>query len=443
MPAQSLSDAVLERGLPASVDAERSILGSILLENEHFYEAAALIDDRDFCMDGHQRIFQRMADLLNGGHPVDIVTLAEQLMQRKEVESVGGVAYLASLTEGLPRRLNIREYVAIVREKAMLRATIQLAEDISLRAATQDESAEALITELDRAALSIASHNMGAGVDLVTQSNRAYSNLLAIRAGTVEEGYSLGLEKLQYRVGGIGRAVLTVLGGRPQMGKSSFLAQLVLHNCPLGNPVHLFSIEMTADAFLERLWAARSGVPFSNVHHPKRASDEEWKRVTAAMGEVATWPLIIDDVANVSADQLVARARVVKRQQGTKILGIDYLQKMHFGSGVRHRHQDITDACVQLASFAKTENVGTLLLSSITENSDKNRNVAPTLADFRGSGDIAFEAHTALIIHRKVDPESEKVDLNGQLIIAKGRTDASGVIPVLFNPRSLTFEEQA
>jgi replicative DNA helicase len=322
----------------------------------------------------------------------------------------------------------------------MLRKIAKLGDEYARRACDLGESAVELIAEFDQRVLAIATDTRASSYDLLAQSDRAMTHLKQIRRGELEAGYPLGIPKLDQQIGGLGRSVLTVVGGRPQMGKSCLVAHAILNNCPSGIPVHVFSIEMAAEALLERLWAAVSGVEYHRVHHPKRMNDVQLGYVEKAMLEVASWPLVIDDASGITAAQLISRARVIKRKKGTQILAIDYLQKLQFKSEMRHRHQDITDACVALASFAKTEKVATMLLSSITEGSDKNRNMPPTLQHLRGSGDIAFEAHTVLLIHRKVDPESEAVNLEGELIIAKGRSDAIGLLPVTFHPASLTFK---
>ena len=161
----TLSDITLERGLPASVDAERSILGAILLENTHYNEAAEKISSEDFALDSHQRIFQRMAELIDSGRAVDIVTLAEELSRRKEVEAVGGVAYLASLTEGLPRRLSIEEYVRIVKDKSMLRQIITVSSSAMTEAADQTDDALEVLNRAESALLEVSDRGITRGFE--------------------------------------------------------------------------------------------------------------------------------------------------------------------------------------------------------------------------------------------------------------------------------------
>ena len=205
-------DTVFERGLPASVDAERSILGAIMLDNACFYQCADLAG-RSFALDSHQRIFARIGEMMDANRAVDIVTLAEELAKRKETESIGGVAYLASLTEGLPRRLSIEEYVEIVRDKWQLRSMIGVCSTAITRAADQSENAADLVAEIDRQLLEIA-HTSGTEASLASQTAIAFDELANLRDGKIEPAVSTGAAQPgshHWRV----QAQKAVRGGRP------------------------------------------------------------------------------------------------------------------------------------------------------------------------------------------------------------------------------------
>jgi replicative DNA helicase len=434
--AYTLPDTDFERGLPASVDAERSILGAILLDNECFFEASEKLTPTDFALESHQRIFARISRLMSTGHAVDMVTLVEELARTKETDSIGGVAYLSDLITGLPRRLSITEYVRIVKEKSLLRQVINACSAVITRAADQSEGANEIISAADRELLAIGANQSDETLD--SQSLREMALLQEQRKGTVRNFFSTGLLQVDAKVGGYAKGEVTVIGGRPEQGKSCMVAQAVIANCGSGVPVHVFEIEMTSGQLLRRLWAAVSGVPYRKLRRPECLTDVENGYVVKAMDSVSRWPLVIDESSRLTADQMLAKVRISCRRNGTQLVAIDYLQKMKFGGRQDQRFQAVSDAMVAIAQMAKEEKIAVALLSSITEKRDRNE--PPVLADLRQSGDIQYEASTALLIHRERDDMTEKLKEQGQIIIAKARSDEGGAVNVRFNKDNLLFE---
>lgn len=426
--------------MPANVEAEKTILGAILLDNAAFDDAAEYLIAGDFSLDSHQRIFTRMGEMIRAGSVADLVTLGSILQDHKETESIGGIGYLASLIEGLPHRLAIGEYVGIVREKAKLRRLILAAESLSARAYGQNEIADDLIADADQDLLSIAAEN-AEWSSLAKQSHAEIEHMGAQRKGDSPSYFDYGVPLLDRLVGGLVKKEMTVLGGRPGQGKSSLVSQIAVRHARRGTPVHIFTLEMSAGKFLRRIWSAVAAIPFHKLRHPERQSPEEYSRVLRAMDEVASWPLVIDDTATMGIDALVSRTRISKRRNGTEIIALDYLQKLRFSSQQKYRYMEVTDAAVKLARLAKEEDLAVLALSSLTEGDKKERNRPPALADFRQSGDIQFEASTALLLHREVEPDSEKLKDTGEIIVAKARDDEQGIVPVRFNRDYLIFEE--
>src|SRR6201996_3831939 len=217
------ADMTFERGLPASVDAERSILGAILLDNHAYNEAAERLRADDFALDSHQRIFARMAELIDGGRAVDIVTLAEELAKRKEVESIGGVAYLASLTEGLPRRLSIEEYVRIVKDKSLLRQLINICSTAITRAADQSEEALEVLNAAESSLLEVTEKGITRGFtsvhEIVAGSFKSIDNLYKQGQHQVT-GLRTFLTKFDEMTAGLQPSELIIIAARPSMGKT-------------------------------------------------------------------------------------------------------------------------------------------------------------------------------------------------------------------------------
>lgn len=429
------------RGLPASIDAERSILGGISLENSCFFECADL-NENSFSLDSHRRIFRCISEMIGNSQAVDIITLSEELRRSKELEAIGGVAYLASLTEGLPRRLSIAQYVDIVRDKEVLRQTIGICSDAITRAADQSEDASSLVADIDRQLLEIA-RSSSAESSLVSQSATAFEELLSLREGKSEPSISTGIQSLDRIIGGYKRKKLYVAGGRPSMGKTSLMIEAAIQHCCRKIRTRLVSLEMTSEELLHRIFAVVSEVPFERLIEPDRLPDDEWRRVELARKLVQTWPLEIDDRDGQTVDYALAGCRMSCRRRKTRFIAVDYMQNFRFTGPAKVRYQEISDAAKKLRQFAKEEDVPVLLLSSITESQDKNPNRRPVLSDLRGSGDLAFHADVAILIHRERGEDGASIDPRAELVVAKQRGGRTGVAHANYNTDTLLFEDQS
>lgn len=433
-----LNTDLFERGLPASIEAERCILGAILLDNRCF-DGAEQITYNDFALDSHRRIFGSMAMLINDGRAVDIVTLAEELNRLHSIGMVGGVAYLASLTEGLPRRISIDEYVRIVKEKAQLRALINTCSSAITQAADQVISAEEVIAETNTRLMEISGERNTETQTLAQVSTAEFARLMAQHVSEEPTGLPSGSPELDGMVSGWVEGELSVVAAKPGQGKTSLLVQTLIELGQKGIPTHVFSLEMTRGQLLRRMWAAMASVKFARLRHPQYIQKAEMRLLRDAEAEAARFPLILDDTANLTPTQLVSRARVSKRRNGTRFIGLDYLQKFHFSSKAEFRHVDVSDAAVSLANLAKQEHLAVVALSSMTEKGGKLRNAMPMLGDLRQSGDIQYEASTVVIIHREID-DDERVSPSGWFVIAKQRNGETGKVAVRYNPDRLIFE---
>jgi len=428
-----------ERALPVSLDAERSILGGIMLDNSCFYECSELAE-RCFSLDSHRRIWRAFTRMFAAGTAVDIVTLSEELGCHKEIEAVGGVAYLASLTEGLPRRPSIKEYVDILRDKWVLREVMGVCGQGVTRASDQSEDAEDLIADIDRKLLEIA-RGSAEEPSLGNQANAALQELADLREGKAENSVSTGVRGVNRIVGGYKRKRLYIVAGRPSMGKTSWMVDAAIQHCFRGIRTRLISLEMTAEELLHRIFAAISEVPFERVIEPTVLTDDEWDRVERAKKLVDEWPLEIDDRDGQTIDFALAGCRTSCRRRGTGFVALDYIQNLRFVGPGKLRYQEISDAAKKMRQFAKEENIPVLMLSSITESNEKNPNKRPTLADLRGSGDLAFHADVAILIHRERGEDGASIDQRSELVVAKQRGGRTGVAYAQYNTGTLLFED--
>ncbi|HEY1743732.1 MAG TPA: DnaB-like helicase C-terminal domain-containing protein [Granulicella sp.] len=419
--------------LNESEDVERTILGAILLDN-HAYDEAEQITCNDFALSSHRTIFRRMAAMFEDGRAVDEITLVEELRNHHEIDVIGGVAYVCSLTELLPRQLSIESYVQIVKEKSRRRALIILCNSTTAMAADQSIDIDELLGTHDTRVLEISAESRTDAETLLQASERAFTLLQEHKSRNSFVGLSTGIDDLDRRIGGWVEGELAIIAGKPGQGKSSALIQTLVRCGKDGVPALLFSPEMTQEQVLYRIWAAVAGVPFIKLRHPKLLQSSEERALRAAKDEVAQWPLIIDADPNLTAAQLASRARISKRRYGTRLVGIDYLQKLRFLAKPDHRNIEVGDAAVMLTNLAKKDRLAVVALSSLTEKSGRGRNAAPSLGDLRQSGDIQYEASTVVIIHREVD-ENEHTSEGGQMIIAKQRGGSTGQFDVRFNDR--------
>jgi len=434
-----MNEQAFERSRPASIEAEKSILGAVLLDGVSAYNQADQISYNDFYLDSHKRIFARMAELAADGRAIDIVTLTDALQSHQEVDAVGGRPYLFSLTECLPRRPSIEEYVRIVKEKAQARALITVCYSAIAMAEEQSVTVESLLTDTDTRLMHISADTTADIEPLAQTSQREFAKLLQEREDERPFlGLPTGLHSLDSHIGGWVEGELAVLGGRPGQGKSSALVQTLIRLGLDKVPAHCFALEMTKEQMLRRLWAGVASLRFGWLRTPRLLPSSELAILRAAEEQVSRFPLIIDDDTNLTAPQICSRARISKRKNGTRFVGVDYLQKMNFGA-VDSRNVAVTDGCVKMANLAKEDHLAVLVLSSLTEKTGRGRNMMPTLADLRQSGDIQYEASTVVLIHREIDDNSEKILPDGHMVIAKQRNGETGKLAVHYTT-SLMFE---
>ncbi|MBV8672666.1 MAG: replicative DNA helicase, partial [Acidobacteriaceae bacterium] len=322
-------DIAFERGLPASVDAERSILGAILLDNHAYNEAAEKLLAVDFALESHQRIFARIGELMDANRAVDIVTLAEELARRKEVESIGGVAYLASLTEGLPRRLSIEEYVRIVKDKSLLRQLINICSMSITRAADQSEDALEILNAAESDLLEVTEKGISRGFaglpEIVRDSFGTIDNLY--KEGREVTGLATHFDEFDRMTSGLQKSELTIIAARPSMGKTA-LAINIAQNAAVrgGKVIAIFSLEMSKESLLRRMLASEALVDSQKIQKGFLGRDDHAK-LSSALERLVESHIFIDDTPGISLTEMRAKARRLRQMQGgLDLIVIDYLQ---------------------------------------------------------------------------------------------------------------------
>src|SRR5581483_3633587 len=327
--------------LPANVEAERSILGAILLDNFAYNQAAEHLRTEDFSLDSHRRIYSRMVDLAESSRPIDMITLIEELDRHKDLQPIGDVAYVSSLVEGVPDRPSIEHYVKIVRDKALLRGVISAASTAIARASDQSDSAEDVLSDTEAAIFQLSEKRIGRGFmgvqEIVRETFGSVDALL--QRGQRITGMATHYTDLDEMTSGLQRSDLVIIAARPSMGKTAFVMNIA-ENAAIEDQsvVGVFSLEMSREALLMRLLCSQARV---DAHKMRTGSlwQDDTKKVVRAMEQLAHAPIFIDDTPGISLSEMRAKARRLKQAQGRlDLIIVDYLQLMS-GGGKRFENR--------------------------------------------------------------------------------------------------------
>jgi len=450
----TIPDIMTDAGLPANLDAEKTILGAILLDNLAHAEASARLEPDDFSLDSHRRIYQRMGELINTERTVDIVTLANELSRYKEVESVGGVAYLASLTEGLPRRPVIEEYIRIVKDKSLLRKLMLICSAAIARAAEQSDTALDVLGDAEQRLLEVSQKGVTNGLQPIDQ-------IVAHSFGSIDNlyknareitGLATDLHEFDRLTSGLQKSELIIIAARPSMGKTA-LAINMAQNAALnhGAIVAIFSLEMSRESLLRRMLASQAWVDQSNLQKGF-ISGEEQAKLRQALNQLLESHIYIDDSAGISLTEMRAKARRLKQTaKGLDLVLVDYLQLMSVSlpsnggkrGGYENRTQEVSAITRGLKALAKELEVPVVALSQLSRNSERREDKRPMLSDLRESGSIEQDADLVCFIHREGYYDHDVEDkAKSEIIIAKQRNGPTDTAIVNFIDKFTRFENR-
>ncbi len=442
------NETTLERPLPQHLDAERSILGAILLDNQALNAAIENLRPEDFFFDPHRRVFQQMVALGETQQAIDLVTLNDALDRRGELESCGGTPYLASLVDGVPRSANIEHYVRIVKEKALLRNLIHATHAIQERAFEGEEGADGILDGAESSIFALAEDRIRVG--LVSMKEIVHANFERLekifREGKSITGASTGYGELDKLTSGLQPSELIILAARPSQGKTA-LALNFAENIAVraGLPVAIFSLEMSKESLLQRLVASVAQID-AHKFRTGHLGREDWRRMTEALGQIASAPLWIDDASSLTVVEIGAKARRLKREKGgLALLIVDYLQLISARGRFSNRNEEVSSITRGLKGLAKELQIPVLVLSQLTRAPERDER-RPQLADLRESGAIEQDADVVMFIYRpnffKVDALPEERD-QADLLVAKQRNGPTDRVRLIFKSRQTRFEEAA
>lgn len=433
-----------EKGLPTSVDAERFVLGSIMLDSALYFEAAGVLESNDFSLEKHRRIFKRMGELQERGERIDRITVCNELARYGELESVDGLSYLVSLDDGLPQIPHIDAYARIVKEKSVKRTIIFTSQHMINRAMLDEESAKEILAGARETILTLGVDDGSGGPQTPSQ----VVDELGVSAflQPPPRGLSTGFVKYDDMTGGLYAGELTVVAARPGVGKTAW-ALNVAHCAAVTQQktVMFFSLEMSKKTLLFRLLCATARVDSQRVRQGYTSADER-RRLAEALEMLAETNLLIDDTSAATTAGMHARIRRQQARGPVDLVVIDYLQLMSAGKKYENRNQEVTAISRGLKLLTSEINAPVIALSQLNRATESRKgNNRPQLSDIRESGAVEQDADVVAFLFREEMYSRDREDLRGvaELIVAKSRNGPTGTINLVFLHNLTKFENRA
>jgi len=439
-----MSTQSLERTLPHNIDAEKSVLGSILVNNENYYRVIETLRPEDFYLDAHRVIYRKMVELIERSKAIDLITIQEELVRASQLESAGGITYLAGLLDGIRHLANIDHYIEIISEKALMRQLINWANKIMAECFDQAEPAEEILDRAEQALFGLSEKRLRTGFISVKDMELPATKLLE-KLYTEREmitGVATGFRDLDRMTSGLQSSDLIILAARPSMGKTALclnIAQQVALEKNL--PVGMFSLEMSKEQLLLRMLCSEARVDSHKVRTGYLSKDD-FRKLIDSLGRTTQAPMFIDDSSTLTVMEMRAKCRRLKAEHGLSMIIVDYLQLMSGYGRVENRTQEISGISRGLKALAKELSVPVLALSQLSRAPEQRQgDHKPQLSDLRESGSIEQDADVVMFIYREevYKPSEENAGL-AELIIAKQRNGPTGVVRLAFLREFTRFE---
>jgi replicative DNA helicase len=442
--------AVADRTLPHNLEAERSVLGAILLHNEAFNHAAEVIDAADFYRDAHRRIFDKMVRLSERGGAIDLVTLKEELGRSGELDEVGGPAYITALVDGVPRSMNVEHYARIIKEKATLRSLIFSANKILATAYEGEEDADVILDQAEHAIFAIADDKIRDGFvslrDLAQSSLETIEKLHARKE--LVTGVPTGFIDLDEMTSGLQPSDLVIVAARPSMGKTSLVLNIAQHvGTKTDKTVGLFSLEMSKEQLFLRMLTAEARIDAQRMRRGY-LGERDWGRLSQAIGTLSDAKIFIDDSPSIGVLEMRAKCRRLAAEHDLDLVIVDYIQLMQGRGRFENRTLELGSISRSLKGLAKELRVPVVVLSQLSRAPESRSDHKPQLSDLRESGALEQDADVVIFIYRqdmyadKSDPPAEGEGV-AELIIGKQRNGPTGTVKLAFIREFTRFENLA
>jgi replicative DNA helicase len=431
-----MNDVLADRMPPQNIEAEQAVIGAIFLEPSALTVASEILIPEDFYRASHQKIFNVMLDLNDQGKAVDLVTVTEELAAAKLIEDIGGVSYLSDLSGSVPTAANIEYYARIVEEKSLLRRLIRTATNIASDGYSREDEVEALLSEAEKNIMEVAQRkNAGAFHNIKDVLVRTYDNIEEMhnRVGDIT-GISTGFAELDRMTAGFQRNDLIIVGARPSVGKTAFALNIAANVATkTGENVAIFSLEMGAEQLVMRMLCSEGNIDAQRLRTGS-LTDEDWGKLTMAMGSLSNSGIFIDDTPGVRISDIRSKCRRLQQEHGLGMILIDYLQLI-LGSGRsgENRQQEVSEISRSLKQLARELKVPVIALSQLSRGVEQRQDKRPMMSDIRESGSIEQDADIVAFLYRDdyYDKESENKNII-EIIIAKQRNGPTGTVALAF-----------
>ena len=437
-----MEEALIKRVLPHSVEAEQSVIGSMIMDRDAIMTASEVITSEDFYQSQYGVLFDAMLELYNEGKPVDLVTLQERLREKDVPPEISSLEFVRDLLDAVPTSANVRHYATIVQEKSMLRKLIKVNEDIANTCYLAREKTEDILEETEKKIFDLLQYRSTGDfvpikqvvLNAVDKIEKASKN-----KGTVT-GIPTGFIDLDYKTSGFQPSDLILIAARPSMGKTAFVLNVAQHMAfKEGKTVAIFSLEMSKEQLVNRLFSLESKVD-SQALRTGNLTDEDWAKLIEGAAVVGKSNLIIDDTPGISIAELRSKCRKFKLEHDLGIIIIDYLQLMSGGKHSESRQQEISEISRSLKAVARELNVPVVALSQLSRAVEQRPDHRPMLSDLRESGAIEQDADVVMFLYRDdyYNKDTDKKNI-AEVIIAKQRNGPIGTVELVWLPNYTKF----
>jgi replicative DNA helicase len=441
-------DASLHRVPPQNIEAEQSVLGGILLNNQALNSVLEVLKAGDFYSEAHRKIYAAIVELSERNEPSDLVTLSSILRDRKHLDQAGGTTYLASLVDNVPSSANIVHYSKIVKEKSILRSLIATATEILNKSYDASRDVEIVLDEAEHAIFDISEHKIKPAFypfkEIIKDSVKTIEKLYERKE--LVTGVPTGYAKVDDMTSGLQKSDLIIIAGRPSMGKTAFALNIAQYAAlEAAVPVAVFSLEMSKEQLAIRMLSAESRVDSQRIRRGF-LGETDWPKLIAAASRLSEAPIFIDDTPAITVLEMKAKARRLKAEVNLGLIILDYLQLMRSSGYKDSREQEISDISRSLKALAKELNVPVVALSQLNRKVEDRQNKRPQMADLRDSGAIEQDADIIAFIYRdEVYDKSEENPERGmaEIIIGKQRNGPTGMVKLAFLEKYTRFENLA
>ncbi len=431
-----MNDLLIDRTPPQNIEAEQAVLGAIFIEPESLTVASEFLIPEDFYRSSHQKIFSAMLKLSDQGKAIDVVTVTEELIATEQLENIGGVSYLMELANAVPTAANVEYYARIVEEKSLLRRLIRTATEIAQEGYSREDEVESLLSEAEKKIMEVSGRkSAGSFISIKDVLVEAYDNIekLANRQGDIT-GIPTGFTELDRMTAGFQRNDLIIVAARPSVGKTAFALNIAQNVATKTDEVvAIFSLEMGAEQLVMRMLSSEGNINAQNLRTGD-LSDEDWKKLTMAMGSLSNAQIYIDDTPGIRIAEMRAKCRRLKQERGLGMILIDYLQLIQ-GSGRRgeNRQQEVSEISRSLKALARELEVPVIALSQLSRSVEQRQDKRPMMSDIRESGSIEQDADIVAFLYRDdyYDKETENKNII-EIIIAKQRNGPVGTVQLAF-----------